>query len=270
MQGRVGKLIAETGKKVKKGEVLLSYPPQNHHLQIQQTELAYTELKAEYERQLILFKEGAVSKVTLDRLKNQLDIQKRAYMLSEQMYTIKAPFTGVITDVMVNIGQEISPEQQLFAIAKTDEIEVDFFVTDKDINDIEEGSALRIFAESDTLTGKVTQKAIIMDAEKKAFRVKGSFKFNYNLPIVGKTVKIGVITEHIANAIIIPQESIKESNNSVYVYINKNKHAEKRFINKGRTIGLDVLVTSGLNPGESLITTGIGKLDKQPNINIIN
>jgi membrane fusion protein (multidrug efflux system) len=270
MQGRVGKLIAETGKKVKKGEVLLSYPSQNHHLQIQQTELAYTELKAEYERQLILFKEGAVSKVTLDRLKNQLDIQKRAYMLSEQMYTIKAPFTGVITDVMVNIGQEISPEQQLFAIAKTDEIEVDFFVTDKDINDIEEGSALRIFAESDTLTGKVTQKAIIMDAEKKAFRVKGSFKFNYNLPIVGKTVKIGVITEHIANAIIIPQESIKESNNSVYVYINKNKHAEKRFINKGRTIGLDVLVTSGLNPGESLITTGIGKLDKQPNINIIN
>ncbi|GEM_PF-1508382 len=270
MQGRIEKLIAETGKKVKKGDVLLSYPSQNHHLQTQQAELAYNELKTEYERQLILYKEGAVSKVTLDRLKSQLDIQKRTYMLSEQLYTIKAPFTGVITDVMVNTGQEISPEQQLFAIAKTDIIEVDFFVTDKDINNIEIGSKLRISADTDTLHGNITQKAIVMDSEKKAFRIKGSLKYNNSTPIVGKTVRIGVITEYITNAIIIPQKSVKESNNRVYVYINKNEYAEKRYINRGRTIGLDVLVTSGLKQGESLIVTGIGKLDKQPHINIIN
>ena len=269
LSGKIEKLTIAPGTRVAKGQVLLSYPPQNHELRVEQVQLAHHELKKNYDRQVILYKKGAVSKISVDQLKTELDIQARQLEQTDEMYIVEAPFSGLITDVMVNIGKEVVPGERLFSIAKTNEMEVDFFVTSEDINVIQSNAEVKIRIKNDTVSGRVTQKALIMDPIKKAYRVKAEFNNSSLMSTIGNTVMIDVEMEKIEDAILIPWEATKQQNGQFYVFMDQNNIAVKRPVEVDRVVGLKLFVKNGLNPGESLIISGTDKLEKHPLITII-
>lgn len=278
MPGIVGNLNTKVGQRIQKGQALLNYPRSEENLdiekkQIDQAQIAYDELKTNYERQKILFEKGAINKVTVEQIKTQLDMQEKVIeqlnLTLKKTFSIKAPYSGIITEVHIQEGQQIMPGVPIFSIAKTNLVEVEFFVLAKDYSTIQLGKTVYIISEGDTLKGKVSERATQMDPMRRAFRVKALLEHGKKPLLVGNTVEIKVQQEVIENAIVVPEETISTQGKEYYVYLAKGEKAERKAIQLGRRRGLEVVVTNGIAVDDLLITAGIEKLKNNSPITII-
>ncbi|WP_297087382.1 efflux RND transporter periplasmic adaptor subunit [uncultured Draconibacterium sp.] len=263
LSGKIEKLNIAPGARVEKDQILLTYPPQNHELQIEQARLAYDELKRNCERQEILFKKGAVSKLSVEQLQTQLDIQEKVLKQSNELYSIKAPFSGIITDVAVNQGKEVNAGDALLSIASTGQMEATFFVTSNAISKIANNAEVFFLHDTDTIKGHVSEKALTMDMQTRAYRVKAAFNYTKGSIISGSTVQLFVKTKTLENQIIIPWECIKRQGETDYVFLNNNGKAERTKVTIDQIIGINAIIKSGLKPGDVLITNGLAKLKNQ-------
>lgn len=270
MGGRVSALNIKPGMKVRKGQVLCAFPPINHHLQVEQLRLEYEDLNKNYSRQQKLFKKGAVSRMSVDQLKTQKDIQEKALKQLKRVNRITAPFDGTVTEVFINRGQEVIPGAVLFSMVGGARPEVEFFVPAKKIAAIQPGGKAILKFKGRQIIGEIVQKAIQMDESKKAFRVLAAFPPDSELNISGVTVEVEVMGKVLTNAILIPTESIREVTRHQVVFLIEDNVAKQREITSGQKIGLQTLVTDGLRSGDQLIVAGVEKVENNDPVTIIN
>lgn len=269
-QGNIRELNIRSGQRVKKNQLLMAYPPAQHHLHVERVRIAFNELQDRYNRQLKLHEKKAVSRIALNELKAQLDIREKELSELQSIYVVKAPYSGVITDVKVHKGQQVAPGEHLFSIARIESIEVEFFVSEKHIRTITTGQQAQIFSGADTLIGTVSEKAFQMEPSRRAFKVKATCPNANGTALAGSTVQVALEIGTIKDAIIVSEESIIQQGGSQYVYLAINDRAAKREIHTGKRIGLQVHIQDGLQPGDVLITAGIAKLADSAFIEIIH
>ncbi|MEO1011593.1 MAG: efflux RND transporter periplasmic adaptor subunit [Bacteroidota bacterium] len=266
--GIVTKLNSRSGQKVRRGEVIAVYPPINHQLQIDQARIEQDKLAQDYARQLELFKAGAVSKVSVDTYKTQLEVLAKTTQQLQNVNTVRAPFTGIITQVPVKIGEEVSMGQALFSMAETAAIAVNFYVTPQDIFHIPVGATAYLTLPHKRIKGKITKASIQMDPKRKAFLVTASFK-NEGVSFAGTHVEIELETGASFSGIWIPVESLKQIGNRHYVFVIEEGKAIETDVKIGRRNEVSVQVIEGLEAGQSLITAGSEKVESNSLVSII-
>lgn len=131
--GRITRLGVVAGDKVSAGSALLSVDTSvvQQQLAASQAQLAQTQAQAavarsEFERAQLLFKKNYLSQSALDQSSAQLkaaDAQVKALqaqLASMQaqtaLHSIKAPFNGVVAQVLVSLGDSANPGQPLLSL----------------------------------------------------------------------------------------------------------------------------------------------------------
>jgi len=131
--GRITRLAVVAGDKVSAGSALLSVDTSvvQQQLAASQAQLAQTQAQAavarsEFERAQLLFKKNYLSQSALDQSSAQLkaaDAQVKALqaqLASMQaqtaLHSIKAPFNGVVAQVLVSLGDSANPGQPLLSL----------------------------------------------------------------------------------------------------------------------------------------------------------
>ena len=71
------------------------------------------------------------------------------------------------------------------------------------------------------------------------------------------------------NAITVPLYAVITEGDDRFVYVEKEKRAERRSVELGILIGWQVHIKSGLNPGERVIIVGHRLLDEGQKVDII-
>ena len=278
MPGTVQSVKWKLGQKVNKDQVLISYPRPEDNLDIEnkgydQAKIAYDELKKNYERQLILLEKGAVSKVSVEQLKSQMEVQEKVMdqlqLGIKKSYTLKAPYSGIITDVHVQAGQQLAPGTPLFSIANQNQLEVEFFVLAEDANALHIGKQIQIIDEQDSTTASISAIAPQIDPIRRALRVVAVLDNIDGQIYTGSTVQISLMREEVENAIVLPEEAILNLGQEHFVYVAKGNNAVARKVELGQRNGLDVIINRGIEEGDMLITAGMGKLKNNTPISII-
>jgi RND family efflux transporter MFP subunit len=270
LAGQVLKLNVKTGQRINKGDVLLTYPPINHELEIEQARLTYKELKDTYERQEKLFKIGSVARVELKRSKTQMDVQKKALERLEKQNVIIAPFSGVVTDVFVHLNEEVEAEDKICSIANTKELKLAFYVPVKDIDLIQVDNKVKLNYKGKSFNGKISEKAMQMDPVKKQYHVEAKFSDLQNFTGSGATMEVEVITKNVQNAIVIPRAATKKKKDGYYAYFVKNNKSIGRRLNSRQLVGMDFLVEGQIKVGEILIVEGVDKVSEGTKVKLIN
>ena len=88
------------------------------------------------------------------------------------------------------------------------------------------------------------------------------------LPGTFATVDLPLST--IKDAIIVPSQAIVPIQNGKKVFVAHNGHAKEVKVSTTARTDTDVLVLTGLQVGDSLITSGVMSLKKEAPIKIIN
>jgi membrane fusion protein (multidrug efflux system) len=195
----------------------------------------------------------------------------------ELNYTkVTAPITGIAGKAVAQVGDLVSPTTQLTTISALNPIEAAFTVpeqfylnnADKLAKIMEVPQADRpanmelIFADGTTYSHKGQFEYVNRQIQTStgAINVYALFPNPENILRPGMYAKVRAVTERISNAVLIPQRAVNELQgiNQVIV-IKPGNVVDIRNVELGQKVGTNWIVTSGIQPGETVVVEGIQK-----------
>jgi membrane fusion protein (multidrug efflux system) len=279
--GIINKIYVRSGQNVKEGQVLATIDDGGLKQQLSQLEITYNLAKTTYERQERLWNQKIGSEIQYLESKSMFEAQNKAIeQLNKQLEKtiIKAPFQGVIDNVIAKEGEVVYPARSnLMLLVNMDEMFIESNVPENYINSITVGKDITIEAPmlNITLKSKIRLVANFINPLNRTYRIEADIpENNYKIkPNLNVKIKVNDYTNE--EAVLIKLNYINiDGNNDEYVYkiIKKEgkSYASKTIIQTGENNGNYVEVLKGLSINDEVVSEGARKLTNNSVVKIIN
>jgi multidrug efflux system membrane fusion protein len=185
----------------------------------------------------------------------------------QMSYTaIRSPIDGRTGNLTVKLGNIVAPNtMELMTIAEVHPIYVTFSVPEAQLGDIKKYMAqgkLPVTAKSqndDTILqiGVLTFTDNSVDSTTGTIKLKGTFQNADNKLWPGEFVRVSLRLTTRPNAVVVPNQAVQTGQDGQFVYVVKqDRTVELRPVVTGTRIDQDLVVDSGLQPGETIVTEG--------------
>lgn len=288
IDGQIMQVNFREGQDVKTGALLIQIDPRPYQValqqaqaQLQKDEAQLTNAKAQYERNRVLYEQGVIAKQDLDTLQASFGTFEgtiaadkatiESAKLNLTYCSIRSPIDGRVGLRQVDPGNYVTaagntpmliitqlhpiavvftlPEDQLQQVAgqmRKGTLEVDAYSRD-DVTKLATGSLLTIDNQIDQTTGTA--------------RLKGIFQNTESTLWPNQFVNIHLLLQQLKNSITMPAAAIQRGPNGTFTYaVDANNTVQMRPVQVALTQGNTVVVTSGVEPGERVVTDGQEKL----------
>jgi RND family efflux transporter MFP subunit len=233
------------------------------------------------DRYNMLLKNDAVARQTVDQAaatyetsKSEVAVAKAALSSAKTDLSysiITAPFTGRIGISQVRLGAQVSPGTTLLnTISSEHPIAVDVVVNEQDINrfyNLQKRSTDSTFKLqlSDGITtynkpGKVLAIDRGVNNQTGTIKVRVQFPNENGLLKDGMSCVLKVLNDQSGNRVQIPYKAISEQMGEFFVFVSQDTIAKQAKVTLGPRIGSNVVIMTGLNPGDKVITDGFQRL----------
>ena len=279
--GIINKIYVKSGQNVKEGQILATIDDGGLKQQLSQLEITYNLAKTTYERQERLWNQKIGSEIQYLESKSMFEAQNKAIeQLNKQLdkTIIKAPFQGVIDNVIAKEGEVVYPARSnLMLLVNMDEMFIESNVPENYINSITVGKDITIEAPmlNITLKSKIRLVANFINPLNRTYRIEADIpENNYKIkPNLNVKIKVNDYTNE--EAVLIKLNYINiDGNNDEYVYkiIKKEgkTYASKTVIQTGENNGNYVEVLKGLSINDEVVSEGARKLTNNSVVKIIN
>ncbi|MDT0606033.1 efflux RND transporter periplasmic adaptor subunit [Croceitalea rosinachiae] len=284
MSGTLHRVYVKEGQKVRKGQVLAAIDDGGLSSTLAQMRTQAELAKTTFERQKRLWEQNIGSEIQYLQAKTQYEAQTNAVKQMESQVgksTIRAPFSGIIDDVIKDQGTVVSPGpgSEVFRIVNLSDMYVEVQVPEAHLANVTKGKNVEVFLPvlGSTIQTKVRQTGNFINPGNRAFNVEipvpnkeGNIK-----PNLTAVAKINDYTNE--NAILIPQSVVSENaTGEQYVYLTKQNDsaneltAERVIIELGLTQGDYVEVVSGLSVGDNIIVEGARSVRNNQKVRVRN
>ena len=265
----VAKVYFEVGNRVTEGAVVLTFPTDNPSAQYFQAKVSYENATSTLERMETLFKDGGISKQDLDNTRTMYEVAKANWDAAQQAVRVRAPLSGIITQLNVRESDNVEPGDVLFKVSRPGRLKARLWVPESQIADMVVGADATATWGRAVLDGEVAQVDMSLNSEKQAFGVLVEFG-NPDLAVMsGVNAEIMVMIPTGRSAIVINRRTVFREDSRYFVYLVGSSTARKREVILGRAQGLDVEIVSGLDPGDIIITEGQMLLEEGTKLNIV-
>jgi RND family efflux transporter MFP subunit len=256
--GQVETIRVKEGNRVKTGEVLITLDSRALRAQRERAEAELENAKIHLQRVRTLFTERSATQ-------QEVDNAERAYKVAEATWngieadlaytTIKAPFDGVITEKLIEVGELASPGRSLLRIEDEGHLRLEVPVAESDASSLRIGQSVMVRLDALdglALDGRVAQILPAADPSTHSFWVKT------DLPSVPR-IKSGLFGRMIfvagqRSALMIPQSAIRVEGEISRVYVvDDSGNVQSRLIQPGQIQEGKVEGLSGLVSGERIL-----------------
>lgn len=275
-QGKINGVLVDLGSYVQQGRTLIQLDNSLLKLQLQTVEVQIEGLQDDVNRYTILTEADAVQGVQLEKAKLGLKSAKvQKAILQEQINktTIKAPFSGVVTAKLSEIGAFAAPGVPLLQITDISTLKFTVNVPESNLKQFQSDQNYNISADvfpELTLNGKLSMigsKANIGNSFPVQFQVENTKQSTIKSGMFGK---VSLSENEVKQGIIIPSSAIINSENQTQVYIVKSGKSVLQTITISKNIGNKTIVSGGLNVGDIIVTNGFINLFDGANVAIKN
>lgn len=261
--GVVTAVYVREGQNVSKGQVLAQ---QDNSVILRNIEAMKAQLElatSVYERQKNLWDQKIGTEVQYLQAKtNKESLEKQLASLQEQndMTRIKSPISGTVDQVVVKIGENISPGMPAVRIVNNADLKLTADISEAYVTRIQKGNkALVSIPElKQDLEASVTFVGRTIDPLSRTFKAEIKLPSLENLrPNMTGVIRIIFHTE--SNAITVPVNLVQEVNGEKIVYVaeKQGKHtvARKKVVTV-HGVYSNLAQVEGLEEGDSIITVG--------------
>jgi multidrug efflux system membrane fusion protein len=179
---------------------------------------------------------------------------------------VSSPITGRTGNLNVKQGNLVAPNgAELMTITEVEPIYVTFSVPEAQLNDIkrfmgERKLEVRARTQDESAveeTGVLTFVDNSVDAATGTIKLKGTFTNSDRKLWPGQFVRVVLRMSMRSNAIVVPNQAIQTGQNGTFVYVVRpNRTVEVRDITASLRVDQDMVVDSGLQAGETVVTEG--------------
>jgi membrane fusion protein (multidrug efflux system) len=277
ISGKIEKIYFREGQRVKKGDLLLTINDDEIVAQLER--LKYTQhLNEEIEyRQRQLLEKEAISReeydIALTTLQTTLSDIKESEARIEK-HKLVAPFDGIIGLRQVSEGSYITPSDLIANIYNINPIKIEFSVPGKYSPMVNKGDFINFKIESseNQFTGVIYAVEPRIDTRTRTLQIRAMCRNDDGLLIPGQFANIDYILDVIPDALMVPSESIIPELNSHKVFTYKKGLVDQEEVGIGLRTENEVQIVHGIDPGDTVITTGILQIRQgmPVNLSIVN
>ncbi|RKF14476.1 efflux RND transporter periplasmic adaptor subunit [Alginatibacterium sediminis] len=277
--GVVQELLFDINDFVQEGELLLkiSNEEQAASLASAQAQLARanasnTQAQLNWQRLKKLFPKGAVSQGSLDQARAEalnarsaVDAANAGIVQAQKAvsYTeIKAPFSGIVTQRHVEIGEAISPGQALYSGLSLSKMRVITDVPQRHLALLQNSESIQVQLDDGSLLSSEDFKVFsYADTNSHTFKLRINFD-NVDLKLIpGTWVKVR-LQGPVREQILIPQSATLERNQLSAVYRIEDQKALLTQVRLGALVGNQITVLSGLMPNDVIALSAYAVLNQ--------
>src|SRR5690606_24965808 len=215
--GLLTKVHVTEGQQVSRGALLATIDDGGLRSQLSQLEAQAALAKTTFERQQRLWEQNIGSEIQfLEAQTTYRSSQNAVDQLRSQLgkTSVRAPFSGVIDEVITDEGQVVSPGQnQLFRLVNLQNMYVQASVPETYLNQIQAGSGVivEIPAINKQYEGSVRQVGNFINPNNRTFQIEVSLPNDDGLvkPNLIATVRLNDYTSE--NALVIPESAVQKN-----------------------------------------------------------
>src|SRR5258706_9825226 len=291
VNGYITEVSFKEGDHVKKGTKLYSIDQQQYEAAYQQAlanvavqEANLVKAQKDVDRYRELNKRDAIAKQQVDNAeanyeatKKQVEAAKatvRSVQTNVRYTNIYAPFDGTIGISQVKLGAAVSAGQTLLnTISSDNPVVADFVIDQKEIfrfaQLLKKGSSkndstftLAFNGERYSHVGSIHVIDRAVNAQTGTITVRIVFPNPENLLRVGMAGTLKGLSQSPPSSVVIPYQAVTEQLGEYFVYkvrLDSNKVTQQR-VALGKQIGRNIIVKSGLQEGETIVTEGVQNL----------
>jgi membrane fusion protein (multidrug efflux system) len=274
LPGLVAEIAFQSGQKVNHGEVLLRLDTKEERAQLTSAEAQRELSRVALRRAQELLPHGVIPQSTYDQSSaefKQAEARVSEIQASIERKTIRAPFSGTLGLRQVNLGQYLAGGAPIVSLQALQPVYVDFSVPQQDVGLLVAGGPVHLKSDASggAEVGKIAAVDAVIDEATRNVRVRAIFE-NRTLALKpGMFVEAQLAGGAQTSAITLPASSISYApfGDSVFV-VEDVKGADgktyrgvrQQFVKLGASRGDQVAVTTGLKPGEEIVSSGTFKL----------
>ncbi|RME77583.1 MAG: efflux RND transporter periplasmic adaptor subunit [Planctomycetota bacterium] len=274
--GIVKELKKQEGDFVKKGEILVLLEDDRLKLELQKA-------AAELEQKTSLFKitekeykKQLVSQTDYDQAKHQMElakIQKQQAEFNLSKTKIVAPFDGIITERLVNLGQQILANTKVFSMFNPESMVAFLYVPERDVVLLHEKQKATIYLESVKKKYRALVKRIspVIDEESGMVKITLSILPPRKGLRLGALVKAEIIIREKGNSLLIPKKAVLyKDGNPVCFVVRKNKRVDMCHLKLGESLQDEIEIIEGIQAQDSVVVEGHYDLEDGQRVKIFS
>jgi RND family efflux transporter MFP subunit len=288
IDGQITQIFVNPGDRVAAGARLMQIDPQRQQAAVssQEAEGVAREADVTFARQRLqrdqeLFKAGAISRQDLEEAQTSLETaEARLKALTAQVqqqqvqlryYTITAPTAGIVGDIPVRVGNQVSPQTLLTTIDQNQSLEINLEVPIERSADLKTGLPLEVL--SGDGTDRLARSAISfisprVDQETQSILVKGEVPNGDGRLRSAQFVRARIVWRT-TEGLVVPVTSVLRVSGQFFAFVAEDGKgpdgqpglvARMRPITVGPIVGNNYQILSGVKAGERLVVSGAQKL----------
>lgn len=266
--GNITRLLVREGDRVVKGQLLGTVSPTTLRDSHYATEVTLLQAQDAYARMKKLHDAGVISEIKWVDVETKLRQAESAERIAREQLShtsLYAPFSGVVTSRLADVGMNVLPDQPVYKLADVSRMDVVFSVPENDISGISVGNRAVVAvkaAQGAEYRGMVKEKGIDADDVSHTYnvRIAVSDADRRLLPGMACTVRLEKSSR---SGIVIPMDVVQlDTDNTRFVWLVKNGRAYRRNVTIGEFAERGVRVLAGLVPGDRIVLTGAQKISE--------
>ncbi len=263
--GVIEKIYVQEGDEVKKGQLLARLNMTEINAQVTQAHEGFNKLERDLKRVTNLYKDSVATLEQLQNVTTGYNLAKQNVEIADfnkSFSDIRATSNGRIIKKIMNEGELVGPGMPVLYMTAdgASDWTVKVGVSDKDWARLKEGDAANITIDAykgETFPARITNKAVSIDPASGLYQTELKF---YRLP---KQLAYGLFATakmqptSTRSYLAVPVDAIIEGNgNQASVFVLENGKSVKKQVQIASISSNNVLINSGLEENQQVITDG--------------
>lgn len=262
ISGRVVQLNLKEGAVVPQGSLLVKIYDGDLQAELKKLKVQLQIAEKTEERQKELLAIGGIAQQDYDLSLLQVSNIKADIELTQVSISkteIRAPYTGRLGLRNISPGAYISPTTLLTTITEVRHMKIEFSVPEKYSSQIANGMPIEFTIEGSNKKYKanVLAKESYVDEATRNLRIRALVQDIDSHMVPGTFAKVNMILGKNDNAIMIPSIAVIPQARNKQVAVYRNGISTMTDITTGVRDSISIQVTSGLKPGDTVITSGL-------------
>ncbi len=272
--GKVSEILFEEGQFIKKGKLLVRLNDDEIKADLERLQFILKLNEDNEYRQKQLLEKEAISREEYETALTTLNTSQaeiRVLQARLEKHYIRAPFDGIVGLRSISVGSYLNPGTSIAELFKINPVKVEFSVPSKYLKLVNVGDQINFTVDAYTdevFEGKIYAVEPQVDPQTRSIKIRALAQNKTNKLFPGQFARINLILEVIEDALLIPTQAVIPELNGKRIFMYKGGKVISQSIETGLRDEQNVQVTTGLSPGDTVITTGVLQINHGSEVNI--